>query len=83
MIESFLSRLAAHWAASPHFILQDSSFCCYLFQSVMNLGQALGTPTCMAHPDTYLNKVLVGGSSGGLQLWNFESGQMLHSFEGW
>ena len=49
----------------------------------MALGQALGTPTCMAHPDTYLNKVLVGGTSGRLQLWNFESGQMLHSFEGW
>ncbi|KAJ6699672.1 WD REPEAT-CONTAINING PROTEIN 36 [Salix purpurea] len=27
-------------------------------------------PTCMMHPDTYLNKVLIGSQEGGLQLWN-------------
>ena len=49
----------------------------------MPLGGELGTPTCLAHPDTYLNKVLVGGTSGRMQLWNFETGQKLHTFEGW
>jgi hypothetical protein len=37
-------------------------------------------PTCMAHPDTYLNKVVVGGADGRLQLWNFASGQRLFEF---
>ena len=37
-------------------------------------------PTCMAHPDTYLNKVVVGGDDGRLQLWNFSSGQRLFEF---
>ena len=29
--------------------------------------------TCIAHPHTYLNKVLVGTRSGVLQLWNIKS----------
>ena len=41
------------------------------------------TPTCLAHPDTYLNKVLVGSEEGRLQLWNFSSATMLFEFEGW
>lgn len=69
---------------SAHFILRYSPrVCLFLPQKIMDLGQVLGTPTCMAHPDTYLNKLLVGGASGRLQLWNFESGQMLHGSEGW
>ena len=40
------------------------------------------TPTCMAHPDTYLNKVVVGSQEGKLQLWNFASGKMLYEFTG-
>ncbi|KAK9819682.1 hypothetical protein WJX72_001066 [[Myrmecia] bisecta] len=37
-------------------------------------------PTCLAHPDTYLNKVAVGGREGKMQLWNFVSGRMLFEF---
>lgn len=39
----------------------------------------------MAHPPTYLNKVLVagGGAGGEMQLWNYQSGQRLHTFKGW
>ncbi len=37
-------------------------------------------PTCMAHPDTYLNKVVVGGADGRLQLWNFATRQRLYEF---
>lgn len=36
----------------------------------------------MAHPDTYLNKVVVGSQEGKLQLWNFASGKMLFEFQG-
>ncbi|KAI8469981.1 MAG: WD40-repeat-containing domain protein [Monoraphidium minutum] len=41
------------------------------------------TPSCMAHPDTYLNKVVVGSQEGQLQLWNFVTGTRLHTFAGW
>lgn len=40
-------------------------------------------PTCVCHPDTYLNKVVVGGADGALQLWNFVTGQLVHTFAGW
>ena len=36
----------------------------------------------MAHPDTYLNKVVVGSQEGKLQLWNFATGKMLYEFIG-
>lgn len=41
------------------------------------------TPTCMMHPDTYLNKVLIGSQEGGLQLWNVSTKKMLYEFKGW
>ncbi len=40
-------------------------------------------PTCMAHPDTYLNKVVVGGQGGQLALLNYATGQVLYTFAGW
>lgn len=48
-------------------------------QAVLELGSGFDA-TCMAHPDTYLNKIVVGGANGKLQLWNFSSGQMLYEF---
>ncbi|GMH45573.1 hypothetical protein BSKO_13530 [Bryopsis sp. KO-2023] len=41
------------------------------------------TPVCMVHPDTYINKVLVGSLEGSMQLWNFQSGKLVHTFKGW
>ena len=41
------------------------------------------TPTCLAHPDTYLSKVVVGSEQGRLQLWNFATATQLFEFEGW
>ena len=38
------------------------------------------TPTCMGHPDTYLNKIVIGSREGKLQLWNFATGKMLYEF---
>lgn len=37
----------------------------------------------MAHPDTYVNKVVVGAQDGRMQLWNFMTGALLYTFEGW
>ncbi len=41
------------------------------------------TPTCMAHPDTYLNKLIVGTANGQLLLINFSTGNVLYTFQGW
>ncbi|EFJ49064.1 hypothetical protein VOLCADRAFT_59899 [Volvox carteri f. nagariensis] len=39
--------------------------------------------SAMCHPDTYLNKVLVGFEGGGeMQLWNLRSGVLLYTFKG-
>lgn len=53
----------------------------YILQVTIDLPEGF-TPTCMAHPDTYLNKVVVGSQEGKLQLWNFLSGKMLYDFSG-
>jgi len=37
-------------------------------------------PTSMTHPPTYLNKVVIGGRGGRMQLWNFSTGKMLYEF---
>ncbi|KAJ9507489.1 hypothetical protein QJQ45_006484 [Haematococcus lacustris] len=40
-------------------------------------------PTCMAHPDTYLNKLVIGSEGGQLLLINFVTGSVLYTFQGW
>ncbi|CAI5709122.1 unnamed protein product [Peronospora destructor] len=41
------------------------------------------TPTVMLHPDTYLNKILVGSTQGVLQLWNIRKMKCIYEFKGW
>ncbi|CAL5053975.1 unnamed protein product [Urochloa decumbens] len=41
------------------------------------------SPTCIMHPDTYLNKVIVGSEEGPLQLWNISTKKKLYDFKGW
>ncbi|PIN27151.1 WD repeat protein [Handroanthus impetiginosus] len=41
------------------------------------------TPSCIMHPDTYLNKVIIGSQEGGLQLWNISTKKKLYEFKGW
>ncbi|CAM9781899.1 unnamed protein product [Discosporangium mesarthrocarpum] len=38
-------------------------------------------PSAIAHPPTYLNKVVVGSETGGLQLWNIRVGRRVHTFK--
>ncbi|CAI9780603.1 unnamed protein product [Fraxinus pennsylvanica] len=40
-------------------------------------------PSCIMHPDTYLNKVIVGSQEGSLQLWNISTKKKLYEFKGW
>ncbi|XP_027106936.1 U3 small nucleolar RNA-associated protein 21 homolog isoform X2 [Coffea arabica] len=41
------------------------------------------TPSCIMHPDTYLNKIIVGSQEGSLQLWNVSTKKKLYEFKGW
>ncbi|GAV59734.1 WD40 domain-containing protein/Utp21 domain-containing protein [Cephalotus follicularis] len=41
------------------------------------------TPSCIMHPDTYLNKIILGSQEGSLQLWNISTKKMLYEFKGW
>ena len=44
------------------------------------LGEGFERPTAALHPDTYVNKVVVGSRGGGLALWNVRSGKRVHVF---
>lgn len=46
----------------------------------LSLGKGI-QPTVLMHPDTYLNKVLIGFSDGTLSLWNIRSGKLVHQFK--
>ncbi len=52
-----------------------------MFQATTELPSGF-EPTCMAHPDTYLNKVVVGGGDGRMLLYNFMTGRLLYEFTG-
>ncbi|ONK70376.1 uncharacterized protein A4U43_C05F33080 [Asparagus officinalis] len=41
------------------------------------------SPSCIMHPDTYLNKVIVGSQEGSFQLWNISTKKKLYEFKGW
>mmetsp|Transcript_46017 Transcript_46017/g.59119 ORF Transcript_46017/g.59119 Transcript_46017/m.59119 type:complete len:1225 (+) Transcript_46017:40-3714(+) len=52
-----------------------------LIEMTLEEGLNGGSPTVMIHPDTYVNKVLIGSSDGSLSLWNIRSGKHLYSFK--
>ncbi|OZJ06003.1 hypothetical protein BZG36_01098 [Bifiguratus adelaidae] len=39
------------------------------------------TPTCVLHPDTYLNKVVVGTSEGVLLIYNIKTSSLIYQFK--
>lgn len=36
--------------------------------------------SCLVHPATYLNKVVIGNTDGSLQLWNVRTASLIHAF---
>lgn len=46
------------------------------FDSYLNVS-------CIIHPDTYVNKVLIGTEEGILELWNIKSKKRIYRYEGW
>ncbi|KAG5175907.1 hypothetical protein JKP88DRAFT_351333 [Tribonema minus] len=49
--------------------------------SDVELPGGFATPTVLAHPPTYLNKVVIGSEQGGLGLWNVRTGNTVRSSE--
>lgn len=39
--------------------------------------------SCLIHPATYINKVLLGSAQGSLQLWNIRKLECIYTFNGW
>lgn len=39
--------------------------------------------TTVAHPYTYINKILIGSEQGQMQLWNIRTGKLIYTFKGW
>ena len=37
--------------------------------------------SCLCHPSTYLDKILVGSRQGHIQLWNIRSTKLIYTFE--
>jgi len=37
--------------------------------------------TCLMHPITYLNKILLGSKQGSMQLWNIKTSKLIHTFK--
>lgn len=35
------------------------------------------------HPNTYINKILLGSHQGALQLWNIRTSKLIYTFSGW
>lgn len=58
-----------------------------LEQNLEPLGQIFledkFSPSCIMHPDTYLNKVIIGSQEGSMQLWNISTQKKLYDFKGW
>ena len=48
----------------------------------INLGRGFH-PSFVMHPNTYMNKVLVGSATGKLQLWNIRTGSLIMNFKGY
>ncbi|KMZ58759.1 putative WD-repeat protein [Zostera marina] len=41
------------------------------------------SPSCIMHPDTYLNKIIICSKEGHLQLWNISTKEKKYEFKGW
>lgn len=39
--------------------------------------------TCLMHPSTYLNKILLCSRQGQMQLWNIKTNKLIYTFSGW
>lgn len=73
-------RCCLQYDAAPQFA-EETCACLLQHQAIAAL-LTCSRCNCL-RADTYLNKVVVGGQDGRLQLWNFATKTMLYEFAGW
>ncbi|XP_043269880.1 WD repeat-containing protein 36 [Venturia canescens] len=49
----------------------------------LNFGNEIFKITTILHPNTYINKILLGSEQGSLQLWNIKTTKVIYTFKGW
>ncbi|TGZ53856.1 WD repeat-containing protein 36 [Temnothorax longispinosus] len=49
----------------------------------LNFSNNVFRITTLMHPNTYMNKILLGSEQGQLQLWNIKLSKMVYTFQGW
>ncbi|XP_012271441.1 WD repeat-containing protein 36 [Orussus abietinus] len=49
----------------------------------LNFSNDIFKITTLAHPYTYVNKILLGSEQGQLQLWNIDTSKLIYTFKGW
>lgn len=49
----------------------------------LNFSNSIFEITTLMHPNTYMNKILLGSKQGQLQLWNIKLMKMIYTFKGW
>ncbi|KAL1123325.1 hypothetical protein AAG570_002411 [Ranatra chinensis] len=49
----------------------------------LNFDEKTFKISAIAHPSTYLNKVLFGSDQGRMQLWNLKTSKLIYTFDGW
>lgn len=52
-------------------------------QLELNFSNSVFKITTLMHPNTYMNKILLGSEQGQLQLWNIRMTKMIYTFKGW
>ena len=74
----------------PHLISIDSQSQLRVFEittekQVLHLefNKKIFDISCVCHPITYQDKILLGSNQGQLQLWNLKSGKRIYKFKGW
>ncbi|XP_068725814.1 WD repeat-containing protein 36-like [Montipora capricornis] len=74
----------------PHLISvdDDSNVRVWIVQTTelyleMEFSAATFYVTCLVHPSTYLNKILLCSRQGQMQLWNIKTNKLIHTFSGW
>ena len=49
----------------------------------LNFSNDIFKITSILHPNTYMNKILLGSEQGHLQLWNVKTAKLIYTFPGW
>ncbi|XP_015785860.1 WD repeat-containing protein 36-like isoform X2 [Tetranychus urticae] len=89
VFEGHESRIHSLLAFGPHLISVDDSNVFRVWEistaeTVLEVPFGEGfTITCLLHPSTYINKILLGSKQGSLQLRNIRTQKLIHTFKGW